>query len=101
MGSQTYPSATVACGAWATSSTWWSSSRCPTASPARRWGSEAMGTLSAEWDWWAIINGVPAFIGGVLFISAPWLRRAATGVGIRLPDGVGFFDQRFAWDIAA
>jgi hypothetical protein len=60
-----------------------------------------MGTLSAEWDWWAIVNGVPAFIGGVLFISAPWLRRAATGVGIRLPDGVGFFDQRFAWDIAA
>ena len=52
-----------------------------------------------EWRLWALVNGVPAFLGGLLFIGAPLVRRIFAGVGIGLPDWIGFFDQRFAWDI--
>jgi hypothetical protein len=47
-------------------------------------------------DLWAVVNGVPAFFGGVMFIIAPAVRRAWRSA----PDGIGYFDQRFAWDIA-
>jgi len=53
--------------------------------------------LSPEWKLWALVNGVPAMLGGVLFLVAPLLRRIAPG----LPDGIGHFDQRFAWNIPA
>jgi hypothetical protein len=58
-----------------------------------------MGSLTTEWQLWAIVNGVPAFLGGLLFIGAPALRRIAGRLGIRLWDWIGFFDERFAWNI--
>jgi hypothetical protein len=55
-----------------------------------------MGSAGFELDLWAIVNGVPAFFGGVMFIIAPYVRRVWPGA----PDGLGWFDVRFAWDIA-
>lgn len=52
-----------------------------------------------EWRLWAVVNGVPAFAGGLLFIGAPLLRRIAARLGIRLWDWIGYFDERFAWNI--
>jgi len=52
-----------------------------------------------EWRLWAVVNGVPAFVGGLLFIGAPMLRRIAARLGIRLWDWIGYFDERFAWNI--
>ena len=65
------------------------------ASRAPRWASD-QGSAGFELDLWAIVNGVPAFFGGVMFIIAPYVRRLFP----RVPDGLGYFDQRFAWDIA-
>ena len=58
-----------------------------------------MEPLSAEWKLWAIVNGVPAFIGGVLFLSRSAAAPERAGGCCRT--AIGHFDQRFAWNIAA
>ena len=60
-----------------------------------------METLSGEWKLWALVNGVPAFVGGLLFIGAPLLRRLVPRLGYRPWDWIGHFETRFAWDIAS
>lgn len=55
--------------------------------------------MDFEWRLWALVNGVPAMLGGLLFIGAPAVRRFTATLGISLPDWIGHFDERFGWDI--
>ena len=63
-----------------------------------------METLAFEWKLWAVINGVPAFFGGVLFLLAkpgrPFVMRRLRGLRRWIPGWLWDFDTEFAWSIA-
>lgn len=59
-----------------------------------------MEPLAFEWRLWALLNGAPALIGGLLFLAAPAVRRVLPALAVPPLDWIGYFDQRFAWNIA-
>jgi hypothetical protein len=56
--------------------------------------------LPFEWKLWALVNGLPALAGGLLFTGAPLVRRLFPRLAAAPWDWIGRFDSKFAWDIA-
>lgn len=53
-----------------------------------------MDVLSGEWKLWAVVNGLPALLGGLLFIGAPLVRRIAPLLKSPRWQWIGYFGTR-------